>query len=62
LLLDDPKRYGFSSKAIIYGSQSTRSQRGSAIPRGPGLLQCMGSSTYCLTAERRREGTWHRGA
>jgi hypothetical protein len=37
-------------------------QRGSAIPRGPGLLQCMGSSTYCLTAERRREGTWHRGA
>jgi hypothetical protein len=26
------------------------------------LLLCMGSSTYCLTAERRREGTWHRGA
>jgi hypothetical protein len=34
----------------------------SAIPRGPGLLQCMESGTYCLSAERRREGTWHRGA
>jgi transposase IS116/IS110/IS902 family protein len=29
---------------------------------GPVLLQCMGSSTYSLTVERRRKGTWHRGA
>lgn len=37
------------------------SREGEARCRGPGLLQGMGSSTYCLTAERRREGTWHRG-
>jgi hypothetical protein len=35
--------------------------RHSGPPR-PGLLSRMGSSTYCLTAERRWEGTWHRGA
>ena len=37
-----------------------RSSREAALEPGPPPR--MESSTHCLTAERRREGTWHRGA
>src|SRR6266540_4196114 len=61
---DGPRdaRWPSAAGASWTSSQTTATRRKEKRGRDArGVASCMESRTHCLTPERRREGTWHRG-